>query len=257
MSLPFYGAGMRAWYARLGGKSRLAKRLYSMFPPHDSYTTYIEPFFGAGWVFFEKDPSVKEVVNDLDKDIYYAMKDIKSISTDVIENMDFSPSKKTFTELKNSKPTTLSSRFYRFLYLKWSSFSSDMTTYHATKAKSMNSRKKTLLRRLPQIQERLKGVVILNQDYKKVITKYDSPQSFFYIDPPYLDVNVREYKHQTITIDELVSLLSKLKGKFMLSYNDHPTIRKAFRQFRIQTIDTVYQIGGERRPIKELVITNY
>lgn len=257
MSLPFYGAGMRAWYSRLGGKSRLAKRLYSMFPPKNTYTTYVEPFFGAGWLFFEKDPSPKEVINDLDKDIYYALKDIQSITSNNIENMNFIPSKDTFNRLKSSKPTTVISRFYRFLYLKWSTFANNMTTYNATMAARMDTHKNTLLRRLAEIQDRLKGVTILSQDYKKIIMKYDSPNTFFYLDPPYLEVDLSEYQFKTINIDDLFNLLSNLKGKFMLSYNDHPTIRKIFQQFRIRSIETLYVVGGKTRYVKELIITNY
>lgn len=132
-----------------------------------------------------------------------------------------------------------------------------MTTYNSTQAKAMPRRQKNLIRRLPEIQARLKGVVILNQDYSKVIKKYDSPSSFFYFDPPYLELETREYKHKTINIDDLAQQLRSLKGRFLLSYNDHPTIRKAFQGMKITTIETEYMIGGERRPVRELVITNY
>jgi len=37
--------------ARMGGKSKLRKRIIELTPEH---TTYIEPFFGAGWVYFGK-----------------------------------------------------------------------------------------------------------------------------------------------------------------------------------------------------------
>lgn len=257
MALAFYGDGIRAWYARLGGKSRLAKKLYSLFPKEDTYTTYVEPFFGAGWLFFEKDISPREVINDLDKDIYYAMKDIRTIQTTQLQQMDFNPSKTRFLQLKDSKPTTPESRLYRFLYLKWASFSGNMITYNSTQAAAMHRRQKELIRRLPEIQARLTGVVILNQDYSKVINKYDSPSTFFYFDPPYLELETREYKYKTINIDDLAQQLRSLKGRFLMSYNDHPTIRKAFNGMRITTIETEYIIGGKRRPVRELVIRNY
>lgn len=252
-----HGMGMRAWYSRLGGKSKLAKRLYPMFPDEKTYTTYIEPFFGAGWLFFEKDKSPKEVINDLDKDIFYAMKDIRATTQAQVEAMDFTPSKDTFLRLKQSHPTNSRDRLYRFLYLKWASFAGNMDTYNSRRATAMRTTKATLLRRLPEIQDRLKGVVILNQDYKKVIQKYDKASSFFYLDPPYLDLETREYKHKTINIADLASQLRGLKGKFLLSYNDHPTIRKAFTGFNIRAISTTYIIGGVRREAREVIITNY
>ncbi|NGY69510.1 DNA adenine methylase, partial [Clostridium perfringens] len=46
---------------RLGGKSKLRKEIISMMPAH---VCYVEPFFGAGWVYFGKSKSKIEVIND-------------------------------------------------------------------------------------------------------------------------------------------------------------------------------------------------
>lgn len=254
---PFYGAGIRAWYARLGGKSRLAKRLYQLFPPPSSYTTYVEPFFGAGWVFFEKDPSPKEVINDLDPAVYYAMKDIQAVTQEELQDMSFPASKQRFLELKNSKPTNARDRLYRFLYLKWASFSGNMQTYHANQGATMERRKKQLIRRLPEIQKRLKGVVVLKQDYLKVMKKYQGDNTFFYLDPPYINVSTREYAEKSIDLQQLSDTLRNIKGKFMLSFNDLPEIRSAFQGFKIRKVQTAYKIGGTTRPIDEIIVTNY
>ncbi|WP_270547678.1 DNA adenine methylase, partial [Clostridium butyricum] len=45
---------------RVGGKSKLRKTILGMIPEH---VCYIELFFGAGWVYFGKEPSKIEVVN--------------------------------------------------------------------------------------------------------------------------------------------------------------------------------------------------
>jgi len=50
----------------IGGKNRLAKRLIEIFPEH---TTYVEAFAGGAQVFFRKEPSRVEVLNDLDGEI--------------------------------------------------------------------------------------------------------------------------------------------------------------------------------------------
>jgi len=51
---------------RVGGKSRLAKHIRGHFPEHD---IYIEVFFGAGHIFFSKEPVKLEVVNDIDGEL--------------------------------------------------------------------------------------------------------------------------------------------------------------------------------------------
>lgn len=244
---------MTYFYSRLGGKSRLRERLYELFPPLESYHTYVEPFFGAGWLFFYKPRSPKEVINDTEKLLYHALKDVQKVSEEDIKTMNFRKSKKRFYELKESNPTTPYQRLYRFLYLTWFSFSGFWDNY----APSKTSQIKRFLNRLPFIQERLKGVVILNQDYSKVIKKYDNPDAFFYLDPPYYETSTRSYTSKTIDVEAFAEMLRRLEGRFLLSYNDHPFIRKTFRDFKMRTIQTRYTIGGEVRHVKELIIQNY
>lgn len=50
--------------SRMGGKSKLRKTIINMIPKH---TCYVELLFGAGWVYFGKEPSKVEVINDIDK----------------------------------------------------------------------------------------------------------------------------------------------------------------------------------------------
>jgi UPF0755 protein len=56
-------------FGRCGGKSLLAPKIISLFPDVEDYNVYIEPFVGAGNVFFriEKEEGIKEVLNDKDK----------------------------------------------------------------------------------------------------------------------------------------------------------------------------------------------
>jgi len=109
----------------------------------------------------------------------------------------------------------------------------------------------------------LRGVKILNQDYSSVIKKYDSPKTFFYLDPPYEHSTgkegVSDYK-DFVSPDDVYKSLQGLKGKFMLSYNDSANIRKIFSKYNIRKIKTKYAgVGTEGgvRPMNELIITNY
>ena len=49
-----------------GSKWRIVKNLVSLIPQHHSY---VEPYFGSGAVFFNKNPSAIETINDLDNDV--------------------------------------------------------------------------------------------------------------------------------------------------------------------------------------------
>jgi DNA adenine methylase len=57
---------MKSPLVYVGGKSILAKQIIDLIPKQ---TVYVEVFAGAGWVFFKKEPSKSEVLNDLDSDL--------------------------------------------------------------------------------------------------------------------------------------------------------------------------------------------
>ena len=52
---------------RLGNKQGMAARLLPYFPDHD---IYIEPFFGAGGMFFNKPRARHNFLNDMDRDVF-------------------------------------------------------------------------------------------------------------------------------------------------------------------------------------------
>lgn len=76
---------------------------------------------------------------------------------------------------------------------------------------------------LPEIHERLKGVVILNMDAAEVIKQQDGEHTLFYCDPPYLHEtrsSTGEYGEHEMTVDqhdELLRILAHINGKFLLS----------------------------------------
>jgi DNA adenine methylase len=79
---------------------------------------------------------------------------------------------------------------------------------------------------LPAIHERLMRVQIDHTDCRDVIKRFDTEQTLFYIDPPYV-LETRKsggYRHEMTLEDhqELVALLLDLKGKVILSGYNHP-----------------------------------
>ena len=84
---------------RLGGKSKLRKEIISMMPDH---VCYVEPFFGAGWVFFGKTPSKVEVINDVDKELINLFKMIKYHAPEIERILEYEFSgRDIFEEYKN------------------------------------------------------------------------------------------------------------------------------------------------------------
>jgi DNA adenine methylase len=75
---------------------------------------------------------------------------------------------------------------------------------------------------ISQSYKRLQDVQVENLPVEQVIERYDRPNTFFYLDPPYHGVKL--YKHNFADADfvRLKDRLRTLKGKFLLSINDDP-----------------------------------
>lgn len=248
--------------SRLGGKSRLRKAIIERIPEHTCYT---EGFFGAGWVYFGKEMSRVEVINDIDGELvnlfrvikYHAEELNRYLNFEIISRDQF----KCYSE-QNTQTLTEIQRAIRYLYLVNYSFASKGGNfgYSAVQGpkKKLNSDELLIA-----IKRRLQNTYVENLDYKKLIDKYDREMTFFYLDPPYYDTAIDFHKHNPITFQEMdhIELRDKctnINGKFLLSINDHPWIREIYRDFKIEPIDVNYSCGkGKNENAQELLISNY
>ncbi len=112
---------------------------------------------------------------------------------------------------------------------------------------------------LELIYRRLAGVTIEQLNWLDFMIRYDRPNTLFYLDPPYW--GVEDYYGKDLFKREdyqvMATILSQLQGKFLLSLNDVPEIRKTFSQFHIKEVTTFYTFGSlKNTAAKELIITN-
>ncbi|WP_051284476.1 DNA adenine methylase [Desulforegula conservatrix] len=88
--------------------------------------------------------------------------------------------------------------------------------------------------------------------------RYDRPDTFFFIDPPYYKAPY--YKHNMVLDDykEMAGILGSIKGKFLLTINDLPEMREVFKDFSLKEVSLKYSVSC-RKPTegKELIFTNY
>ncbi len=240
---------MRSPFPRVGGKKLLKKRIVKLFPK--DYSIYCEPFCGASSVFFEKPKSGLEILNDKDKVVYNILKLFKTYDgQEISKAINGTYSRKEFEAIMQSKPRTFENKALKSLLISKISFRANMTNYSQGKSKISTHYS-------DEYMERLKNVTLLNQSYEKVIKKYDSPSTFFYIDPPY-ENSEGDYTHDFVDPQELCKLLSSIKGMFLLSYNDSDNIREIFKSFNIRSIKTMYSsMHGTNTNVKELLISNY
>jgi len=257
--------GLRAPIARIGGKSKIKKIIIEKYIPKDyENITYIEPFFGAGHIYFEKKPSNKEIINDIDVSIYIIMNGFKKYDPEKIYNsIHKTYTKEDFETIKNSKPKTDYDKFIRELQLNKISFLGK-GEYFSDRFKNNLNQIKPNLKNLKKINERLQNTTIFNKDYKELIKKYDSPTSLFYLDPPYENSD-KLYTHDFLPIKDVYNILKNIKGKFIISYNDSKEARELFKDYNIYEIQTKYNAThylkkNENKGTldkREIIITNF
>lgn len=231
--------------------------LTRLFPVHD---VYVEPFFGGGAVFFGKTPSSKEVVNDLDAKLVQDYKRIVDAPTDTAAY----PNPKGLAAQRrflSGHESSVGAKVVESILRRCNGFGGKYIDDPSSLAKPSSSSPK--VKHIGFYKGRLANATILNQDYRKVIKKYDSAKTFFFLDPPYEMSKGMDYAKgsETFDFEELAKCLRDIKGDVLITINDSPHIRKAFDGFKLYP----YVVRGhhsETSPIgakdrKELLITNY
>ena len=119
------------------------------------------------------------------------------------------------------------------------------------------------LRDIAAYKARLSHATLLNTTYAKVFDRYDSPDAFFFLDPPYeMSKGIGYAKgSESFDFEAFADALRQLEGKFLVTINDSPYIRKVFKGFNLYKYvvrghhSETSGIGSKDRP--ELLITNY
>jgi len=248
--------------SRVGGKSRQKKEIFKRWLSTDKYNIYVEPFLGGGNIAMDAPIVDKMIVGDSDTNLINIFNDFKKINPETLRNFDFTkPSKKKWQQLKNDLPFEKDpiKRLYSNLYIHAFSYANKGHNFKAHRMVGYTFVYTKLKKNIEKYQEILNRFTILNKDYKYLIKKYDSPTTFFYLDPPYYKVYSSAYETGEIDHQELFNLLDNIKGYFLLSYNDVPYIRKLYKDYYITKFTSTQSdvnIGGVRK-VPELLISNY
>jgi len=238
-----------------GGKSLMVKEILFRIPPH---RVYVEPFVGAGHVFWAKEPSEVEVINDLDSALIKWYKDLKKRSRFAC---DMTPDRDKWSRIKK-KTSPLG--FCDYLQLVKFSYGCRQVSFHSSIARRCSEKEDPskcsvtkFSLNFDEYKRRLSNTKILNQDYRKVLTRFDSREMFAYLDPPYHDVECL-YASCDVHPGQIAEALEDLEGKWLLSYNDHRDVRAAFKGYKIKKIEHQYSITtNSAKNVTELLISNY
>jgi DNA adenine methylase len=244
----------------LGGKRRLADTLINRFPAH---TCYVEVFAGGAALYFLRHPAEVEVINDINGELVNLYRVVKNHLEEFVRQFKWAlSSREVFKWTQAMQPETLTDiqRAARFFYLQHHAFGGRVESQSwgtATTAPPVNLMR--LEENLSSAYLRLAGTYIENLDWQKCIKKYDRPHTFFYLDPPYWETEGYGVEFGYDQYVQMAAMLRGIKGKAIVSLNDHPDIRAAFNGFEMDTVDIAYNVGGGGKAVdrKELIIYSW
>jgi DNA adenine methylase len=257
---------------RMGTKTKLAQEVIKHFPPHD---IYIENFFGAGGVFFNKPLAKYNFLNDNCKPLIELFETAINKGEELLEALEHSPySQRLFNHFRDTSPDTCEFmknddvlRAVRFLYLSNYSFLGGGKMMHL----HLNDNSKpALLKNLKKFlgSDYIKNTHFTSQDFRKFFDvvsfrhESDKQRSFLYSDPPYLETgnmygeNFEKIKWKEQDVLDLFEANIKSKTRFAISEFNHPFILETAKKHNLNIIEI-----GERHNLgnrkTEILITNY
>lgn len=213
-----------------GGKQKLAAKIISLIPKH---ILYCEPFLGGAAVFFAKEQSQVEVINDTNKELinFYRVvqNEFVSLEKEIRISLHSRDLHRKASVIYNH-PDMFSEikRAWAVWVLSCQSFSAQLDSSFGFDL-SKNTTTKKIINNRDRFTEdyaiRLQNVQLEAADALYVIKSRDTENSFFYCDPPYFNSDCGHYDGYSIDdFENLLKVLAALKGKFLLSSYPSPIL---------------------------------
>lgn len=246
-----------------GGKRRLAKVLLPLIKscPH---TCYVEEFAGGGSMFFMREPAQVEVINDANSDLVNLYRVVKHHLEELVKQFKWDlASRELFDLAKQTPPEVLTDiqRAARFMFLQKLAFGSKLTS-HTFGTSPSSPPRFNLLRLeedLSQAHLRLARVWIEHLDWLACLRKWDREYTLHFMDPPYYETEGYGVPFSLEEYAKLAEAMATMKGRALLTINDHSAMREVFKGFAMESVDIDYTIGGggKGKGRKELIYRNW
>lgn len=235
-----------------GGKHYLAKKIVTLFPAH---STYVEPFGGAASVLLNKQPSPVEIYNDLDTRITRLFRVMRDRGNELRQRLILTPYSEAEFELDAESHEDEVEQARRD-YVRWrqsiggrgGNYSFTLHRVRREMADVVSAYLSAIDDELPKIIERLRTVQLMCRPAIGVIQQYDSEDTLFYCDPPYLPETRASGGYEVdMTADdhrELAQQLLRCKGKVVLSGYPSELYEELFKGWRLLEFDMANHAAG-------------
>lgn len=247
---------------RVGNKARIAKDVVKHFPPHK---VYIEPFFGAGGIYFNKPKAQYNFLNDLDDDVFNLFMVLKNQKQALIAYFEEVPMcESLFKHWVQHKETDAIPKAARFLYLSNLSYLGAKSTM----AFNLTTSLKTLVKNVYGVDD-FSRAKFTSMDFRKLLNcisyrqdgRDHESKTFIYNDPPYL-ATASTYSVDKWNEQDLIDLfeenmkMAERGAKFAISEFENDLLLELVKKYNLEIINI-----GERKNLKnrrkEIMVVNY
>lgn len=226
-----------------GGKFRIAPWIISHFPPH---TCYCEPYGGAASVLLVKQPSQFEFYNDIDGEIVNFFRVLRNRGDELIRQIELTPYSREEQEAALIPFGDELERARRFYVRSWQTIVGADHRYRSGWRLLYQSSKNVDVvadwnntSHLNAIVWRLKQIQIENRPALELIQRVDTPETLFFLDPPYVK-STRSEKHRDVyrfEMDDadhqaLANVVNQLQGMVIIAGYDSPLYQDLYPGFQ-------------------------
>lgn len=232
-----------------GGKTRLLKHIVPHIP---AAAGYIEVFAGGCAVLLAKPAARLEVVNDIHSDIVTLYRVAKNHPDALVAELALMPASRQYlTEcvalLKTGGLTDIQ-RAAMFLHANKTSFSANGESFAVARnpAGRAFASRDALMDRIAAFARRMSQVAIEHMDYRRLLKIYDHPGNLFFMDPPYLNSDAKNYRGWTeIEMGQFHAAATALAGRWIVTVDDSPLNRSLWQDYDHQLLSTRNGCGNQ------------
>ncbi|MCU0432527.1 MAG: DNA adenine methylase [Bacteroidia bacterium] len=240
-----------------GGKYRMVSYIMPLIYAADP-VRYVETCAGGAQLTFALQPHKKEVLNDINNNLVAFFRVLKTNPDALARKVTVTPF--SHAEFKRAREIFFSPKKYSDLERAWAAwtactmgFARDPGSWgfdhHGKGERALKKRRENFEALKKQYSERLETVTIENEDVQAVIKRYDSPQTLFFIDPPYFNSDMGFYAgFSKEKFTQLLEQLAKIKGKFILTCYPSDVLEKFTTRQKWRTRKIIMKITVNNKP---------
>ncbi len=238
---------------------------------------YCEPFGGSAAVLLNRDAAPVETYNDIDGEVVNFFRVLRERCEELIRAISLTPFSReeyytaiygeteSICEVERARRFFIRARQTRTGLAQTASLGRWANCKNTSRAgmSGVVSRWLGGVGRLNEVAQRLIRVQIENRPAIEVIRLYDSPETLFYCDPPYLhatrgDANAYGFEMNGAEHELLAETLNGCKGRVAVSGYDHALMEKLYPKRRwVKSVGAERTIHSTKGTRQEVLWTNY